>query len=81
MMQRQPWSVVFWLVLLTSGLSGFATRPLGHAAAASSAPPGLVALPQPPPLPEFSLTSPTGTTIRSADLAGKVIVVRFWATW
>jgi hypothetical protein len=29
----------------------------------------------------FELPDANGTTIRSADLQGKVIVVRFWATW
>jgi peroxiredoxin len=29
----------------------------------------------------FELPDANGATIRSADLQGKVIVVRFWATW
>jgi cytochrome oxidase Cu insertion factor (SCO1/SenC/PrrC family) len=31
--------------------------------------------------PAFELPDVNGATIRSADLQGKVIVVRFWATW
>jgi len=33
------------------------------------------------PSPTFELPHAQGTTIRSADLQGKVVVVRFWATW
>jgi len=32
-------------------------------------------------MPAFELPDPNGETVRSADLQGKVIVVRFWATW
>ena len=81
MMKRQQWSVVFQLILFTYGLMGFSMPRLVPTAAASSVPPGLVAASQPTPLPEFSLPGLSGTTIRSADLVGKVVVVRFWATW
>jgi len=50
--------------------------------AAPPAPPeGLVALAQPVSIPAFSLVDINGTTVRSTDLQGKVVVVRFWATW
>jgi cytochrome oxidase Cu insertion factor (SCO1/SenC/PrrC family) len=29
----------------------------------------------------FELPDANGETVRSADLQGKVVVVRFWATW
>ena len=32
-------------------------------------------------MPVFELPDANGETVRSADLRGKVIVVRFWATW
>jgi len=32
-------------------------------------------------LPAFALPDPAGNTVRSEDLRGKVVVVRFWATW
>jgi peroxiredoxin len=32
-------------------------------------------------MPDFSVSGLAGTPIRSADLLGKVVVVRFWATW
>ena len=31
--------------------------------------------------PDYTLVTLDGDTIRSADLAGKVVVVNFWATW
>jgi thiol-disulfide isomerase/thioredoxin len=31
--------------------------------------------------PSWTLRTPTGTTVRSADFAGKVILLDFWATW
>jgi peroxiredoxin len=32
-------------------------------------------------MPVFELPDANGATVRSADLQGKVIVVRFWASW
>lgn len=31
--------------------------------------------------PDYTLLTLNGDTVRSADLAGKVVVVNFWATW
>jgi cytochrome oxidase Cu insertion factor (SCO1/SenC/PrrC family) len=33
------------------------------------------------PAPTFSLPDHRGTSLSLADLHGKVVVVRFWATW
>jgi cytochrome oxidase Cu insertion factor (SCO1/SenC/PrrC family) len=33
------------------------------------------------PAPTFTLPDHHGTPLHSADLHGKVVVVRFWATW
>ena len=33
------------------------------------------------PAPAFTLSDHQGTSVSSADLLGKVVVVRFWATW
>jgi cytochrome oxidase Cu insertion factor (SCO1/SenC/PrrC family) len=33
------------------------------------------------PAPAFTLPDHQGTPLHSADLQGKVVVVRFWATW
>jgi peroxiredoxin len=32
-------------------------------------------------MPVFELPDANGETVRAADLQGKVVVVRFWATW
>ena len=52
-----------------------------HAAGAPPLPEGLVAPNQSTSMPEFALPDVNGETIRSAALQGKVVVVRFWATW
>lgn len=44
-------------------------------------PAGFAAPSQPTFLPDFDLPEAQGATVRSADVQGKVIVVRFWATW
>ena len=36
---------------------------------------------QQPPAPTFTLPDHRGIPVHSADLQGKVVVVRFWATW
>ena len=52
-----------------------------HAAGSPTLPEGLDAPNQPTSMPEFELPDANGETIRSAVLQGKVVVVRFWATW
>jgi peroxiredoxin len=32
-------------------------------------------------MPAFRLEAVNGTTVQATDLLGKVVVVRFWATW
>jgi hypothetical protein len=44
-------------------------------------PQGLVAVDSSVSMPEFSLPSLDGAAVNSAGLQGKVVVVRFWATW
>jgi cytochrome oxidase Cu insertion factor (SCO1/SenC/PrrC family) len=44
-------------------------------------PEGLTASTPSASIPTFELPDANGATIRSADLQGKVVVVRFWATW
>ncbi len=36
---------------------------------------------EPSPAPEWALRDLEGETVRSADFAGKVVVLNFWATW
>ena len=59
-----------------------AMRPLSTPAAGSpTLPEGLTAPGQSTSMPAFELPNANGEIIRSADLQGKVVVVRFWATW
>jgi len=60
----------------------FTLSPLStHVAGSATLPEGLAAPGQSTPMPAFELPDANGETIRAADLQGKVIVVRFWATW
>jgi cytochrome oxidase Cu insertion factor (SCO1/SenC/PrrC family) len=52
-----------------------------HAAGSPTLPEGLAAPGQSTSMPAFELPDANGETIRAADLQGKVIMVRFWATW
>ena len=80
MMRRCGVQPRLWLLLLLGGL--LSLPPLGLRAAEQPPPPeGLAAPAQPTSMPAFELPDPNGETVRSADLQGKVIVVRFWATW
>jgi cytochrome oxidase Cu insertion factor (SCO1/SenC/PrrC family) len=66
-----------WCLLVGTIL---ALAPLGASAAESLTPPeGMTAASQ--PMPAFDLANADGVTVRSAELQGKVMVVRFWATW
>jgi hypothetical protein len=82
MTSKRPGYVRLWLALLACGIIVPGGSLLDGAASASpSLPPGFAAPPQPAPMPAFNLPSLKGPTIRSADLQGKVVIVRFWATW
>ena len=52
-----------------------------HAAGSLTLPEGLAAPSQTTSMPAFELPDANGEAIRSADLQGKVVVVRFWASW
>lgn len=47
----------------------------------STLPQGLAAPGQATTMPVFELSDPDGHPVRSDDLRGKVVVVRFWASW
>jgi cytochrome oxidase Cu insertion factor (SCO1/SenC/PrrC family) len=70
------WPLLLLAVVLTLGLIASDAR--GDQAVP---PQGLVAVDPSVPMPEFSLPSIDGKTVGSAELQGKVVVVRFWATW
>ena len=53
-----------------------------HAAESASMPPAVMTAPaKPTVLPEFEFANLHGGTLKSSDMKGKVIVIRFWATW
>jgi cytochrome oxidase Cu insertion factor (SCO1/SenC/PrrC family) len=41
----------------------------------------LAAPPQPTKVPEFDFVNLQGGALKSSELKGKVIIIRFWATW
>ena len=56
--------------------------PLSLCGAEQPEPPEGLTAPSPSTsMPAFELPDANGATVRSADLQGKVVVVRFWATW
>ena len=80
MMRRYEVRLRLWLLLLLGGL--LTLNPLGiRAAEQPTLPEGLTAPSPSTSLPMFELPDANGATIRSADLQGKVVVVRFWASW
>ena len=82
MTSKRPWYILVCLVLLTAGLLSSSDGRLARAAGEMpSPPPGLATPRQSTSMPEFSVPGLDGTAMRSADLLGKIVVVRFWATW
>jgi cytochrome oxidase Cu insertion factor (SCO1/SenC/PrrC family) len=80
MMRRCAGQPRLWLLLLLGGL--LTLHPMSLRAADQPTPPEGLATPvQPTSMPAFELPDPNGETVRSADLQGKVVVVRFWASW
>jgi len=80
-MFAQMASLQGFLLVLVSAL--VALGPLGTDAwGGDAAPPdGLIAVSSAAPMPAFQLPAVDGSTVSSADLRGKVVIVRFWATW
>jgi cytochrome oxidase Cu insertion factor (SCO1/SenC/PrrC family) len=70
------WSLFLLALVLTFGFIASDAR--GDQAVP---PQGLVAVDSSVSMPEFSLPSLDGAAVNSAGLQGKVVVVRFWATW
>jgi thiol-disulfide isomerase/thioredoxin len=79
------------LVVLALGVGGFLavryTREVGERLTSSTDASGTTGKPRvrfvknPKPIPELTMTTLDGKTITSKDLAGKVVIVNFWATW
>ncbi len=76
--RRYLWGGVLGIATLCAIFLGI------NAARAKSAikpPSGLWALGQPVTMPSFNLPTVAGGMLDSASLQGKVVIVRFWATW
>jgi len=79
------------LVLLALAVAGFMavryTREVGEHltsstdASSTTGKPRVRFVKNPKPIPELTMTTLDGKTMTSKDLAGKVVIVNFWATW
>jgi thiol-disulfide isomerase/thioredoxin len=79
------------LVLLALAVGGFMaaryTREVGEQLTSSTDTSGTAGKPRvrfvknPKPIPELTMTTLDGKTMTTKDLAGKVVIVNFWATW
>lgn len=61
-----------------------AATSLGHAHAAEGLFPNPTVMsppPQPTKMPAFEFANLHGGALKSSEMKGKVIVIRFWATW
>ena len=82
MIGRKKVSMYLWLILLSLMAMLIFNGPGVRAAeTVATPPPGLVTPSQSTPMPAFRLAAVGGTTVQATDLLGKVVVVRFWATW
>lgn len=69
-----------WLFVVTLGAA--ACFAVAHAAEGLFPNPTAMAAPsQPTKMPEFDFANLHGGALKSSALKGKVIVIRFWATW
>ena len=69
------------LLLFAGALVALGSLWANAIAGPTTLPEGLVEASPPPPMPPFSLADMQGVTMSSAQLQGKVVVIRFWATW
>ena len=69
-----------WLFIVALGAA--ACFGVAHAAEGLFPNPTVMAAPsKPTALPEFDFANLHGGALKSSELKGKVIVIRFWATW
>ena len=69
-----------WVALVSLGVV-FGGASIAWAGQPATPPAGLNTLSTPAVMPSFTLPGVDGTRVDSATLQGKVVVVRFWATW
>lgn len=73
------WAYQGLLLLFCGGLA-WGVLP-AMAADSPPLPEGLSAPRQPVHMPTFSLPGINGAAVRAGDLRGKVVIIRFWASW
>jgi cytochrome oxidase Cu insertion factor (SCO1/SenC/PrrC family) len=79
MPRSRVWMHLGIYLLLGAGLV-WSSLP-AHAADPLPLPAGLTAPAQPTRLPTFSLPDVHGTTVQETAVHGKVVIIRFWASW
>lgn len=70
-----------WLWLGLIAATVFVLHPTQVHADGPAVPQGMQAPSESVTLPAFELAGPHGRFVRAADLEGKVVVMRFWASW
>lgn len=70
-----------WWLLLFGLMAVWGLPSAGTSGEAADLPSGLSEVSPALPMPAFRLPALNGATMESAALQGKVVVVRFWATW
>ncbi len=77
-LKNKYWSV--WVLILALG--AVACFSVAHAAEGLFPNPTVLAPPaKPTKMPDFDFANLHGGALKSSELKGKVIVIRFWATW
>lgn len=72
--------VFLWLIVVALGAA--ACFAVAHAAEGLFPNPTVMsAPPQPAKMPDFDFANLHGGVLKSSEMKGKVIVIRFWATW
>jgi hypothetical protein len=74
--------VCLWMLGFALGMASIVPDRVAHAGEKDLPPPaGLTVPSRLTPMPAFRLQDVSGTTVQGSDFVGKVVVVRFWATW
>jgi cytochrome oxidase Cu insertion factor (SCO1/SenC/PrrC family) len=81
MRSRRKASQKGWMLLLFGLMAVWGFPSVGTSGELADLPSGLSEVSPAMPVPKFSLPAINGATMDSAALQGKVVVVRFWATW
>ncbi len=70
-----------FIAISSVGLTAACSSTPSTAPAVGRVSPGLPRIAHPWPVHSFSLPDLDGKIVRSSDLVGNVLILRFWATW